>query len=254
VKTALVHSETAGRFDYGREHPLRMERLPLTWRLMEAYGLTRLPSARVLSPEPAAETDIARYHTREYLDVLRRADSGEEPADGAVYGLGLGDNPVFRGLWEVAQLVAGISLLAADVVAFYWAPDGETIAVLTLAPPDNEVVSGPDTRLASTRDPAPGATTEPPQPGAGVPLTLSFIDVVTGTIRGSRAVEITSLYVNNILPYFDQYNLSHRTWSPDSSAVALPIVVNGKDQLSVIPADGSGMTPLPNAELGFWRP
>jgi acetoin utilization protein AcuC len=34
-----------------------------------------------------------------------------------VYGLGLGDNPVFRGLWEVAQLVAAGSLLAADVVA-----------------------------------------------------------------------------------------------------------------------------------------
>jgi len=40
VKTALVHSEAADRFDYGREHPLRMERLPLTWRLMRAYGLT----------------------------------------------------------------------------------------------------------------------------------------------------------------------------------------------------------------------
>jgi acetoin utilization protein AcuC len=70
-----------------------------------------------VAPEPAAETDIARYHTREYLDVLKRADTGEAPADGAVYGLGLGDNPVFRGLWEVAQLVAAGSLLAADLVA-----------------------------------------------------------------------------------------------------------------------------------------
>jgi hypothetical protein len=145
------------------------------------------------------------------------------------------------------------TLLAADVVAFYWAPDGETIAVLTLSPPDDELVGVPGARLASTRGSVPGSTDEPP-PGAGVPLTLSFVDVVSGSIRGSRAVEITSRYVNNILPYFDQYNLSHRTWAPDSSAVALPIVVNGKDQLAVIPADGSGMTPLPNAELGFWRP
>jgi len=117
VKTALVYSEKADSFDYGREHPLRMERLPLTWRLMRAYGLTTLPHARVVAPEPAAETDIARYHTREYLDVLKRADRGLDPADGAVYGLGLGDNPVFRGLWEVAQLVAAGSLTAADLVA-----------------------------------------------------------------------------------------------------------------------------------------
>ncbi len=117
MKTALVYSDKADGFDYGREHPLRMERLPLTWRLMRAYGLTTLPNARVVSPEPAAETDIARYHTREYLDVLKRADTGLDPADGAIYGLGLGDNPVFRGLWEVAQLVAAGSLTAADLVA-----------------------------------------------------------------------------------------------------------------------------------------
>ena len=32
------------------------------------------------------------------------------------FGLGLGDNPVFRGVWEAAQLVAAGSLLAADLV------------------------------------------------------------------------------------------------------------------------------------------
>src|SRR5256712_3033637 len=84
---------------------------------MPAYGLTTVHHARVVAPEPAAETDIARYHTHEYLDVLKRADTGLDPADGALYGLGLGDNPVFRGLWEVAQLVAAGSLTAADLVA-----------------------------------------------------------------------------------------------------------------------------------------
>jgi acetoin utilization protein AcuC len=117
MKTALIHSEACDRFDYGPQHPLRMERLGLTWRLMQAYGLARLPGATVVAPEPAAEADIARYHAREYLDVLKRANTGEEPADGAVYGLGLGDNPVFRGLWEAAQLVAAGSLVAADLVA-----------------------------------------------------------------------------------------------------------------------------------------
>jgi acetoin utilization protein AcuC len=117
VKTALIHSDAWTRFDYGEHHPLRMERLGLTWRLMKAYGLTRRPGSVVLAPEPAAERDIARFHSREYLDVLKRANTGAEPPDGAMYGLGLGDNPVFRGLWESAQLVAAGSLLAADVVA-----------------------------------------------------------------------------------------------------------------------------------------
>ena len=117
MKTALVHSDAWRRFDYGVEHPLRMERLGLTWRLMDAYGLTRLPGVRVLTPEPADEAAIARFHAGDYLAVLKDAELGLEPALAASYGLGAGDNPVFPGLWELARLVAAGSVLAADLVA-----------------------------------------------------------------------------------------------------------------------------------------
>lgn len=117
MKTALIHSEDWRRFDYGPEHPLRMERLGLTWRLMEAYGLTALPRAKVLSPEAAELDEIARFHTREYIEVLRAVSAGDRVPQAARYGLGPGDNPIFPGLWEAAQLAAGGSLLAARLVA-----------------------------------------------------------------------------------------------------------------------------------------
>ena len=117
MTTALIHSEDWARFDYGPQHPLRMERLGLTWRLMQAYGLTRLPDAVVHAPTPAAERDIAAFHAPEYLEVLKIANNGAQPPRGGAFGLGPGDNPVFRGLWEAAQLVAAGSLLAADLVA-----------------------------------------------------------------------------------------------------------------------------------------
>ena len=55
MRTALIHSSEWRRFDYGPEHPLRMERLGLTWRLMEAYGLTTLAArqARDARARPA---------------------------------------------------------------------------------------------------------------------------------------------------------------------------------------------------------
>jgi len=62
MKTALIHTDAYTRFDYGPEHPLRMERLGLTWRLMQAYGLTSMPDARVLAPEPAVGAAIATCH------------------------------------------------------------------------------------------------------------------------------------------------------------------------------------------------
>src|SRR5437660_7001215 len=116
MKTALVYSEEWRRFDYGPTHPLRMERLGLTWRLMEAYGLTTLPDATVHAPAPASERALEVWHTREYLAVLKAANGGVAPRHAERYGLGAGDNPVFPGLWDAARLGAGGSLLAADLV------------------------------------------------------------------------------------------------------------------------------------------
>jgi acetoin utilization deacetylase AcuC-like enzyme len=65
VNTALVHSDQWQQFDYGPEHPLRMERLGLTWRLMEAYGLLALPRAKALTPEPADIAAVERFHARD---------------------------------------------------------------------------------------------------------------------------------------------------------------------------------------------
>jgi acetoin utilization protein AcuC len=117
MTTALVHSQDWARFDYGPEHPLRMERLGLTWRLMEAYGLTTLPQVRVVAPDLAGEDALARFHAREYLEVLEASDSGQASARACRYGLGPGDNPVFPGIWEVARLAAGGSLLGARLIA-----------------------------------------------------------------------------------------------------------------------------------------
>jgi acetoin utilization protein AcuC len=121
VNTALIHSPEWVRFDYGPAHPLRMERLGLTWRLMDAYGLASLPQAKIVAPEPANEASIARFHAPEYLEVLKQVSSGSAQRGqglrrAAQHGLGPGDNPIFAGLWDAARLVAGGSVIAAELV------------------------------------------------------------------------------------------------------------------------------------------
>jgi acetoin utilization protein AcuC len=116
VKTALVHSEDWRRFDYGPEHPLRMERLGLTWRLMDAYGLTSGPKVKVQTPEPASVEMISRFHSLPYIEILRAVSAGDRVPQAARYGLGPGDNPIFPGLWEAAALAAGGSVRAAQLV------------------------------------------------------------------------------------------------------------------------------------------
>jgi acetoin utilization protein AcuC len=117
VKTALFHSDAYARFDYGPSHPLRMERLGLTFALMEAYGLTALPRTRVLAPRAAPEPVLRGFHTAEYLEVLRAAGAGQEVPTAYRYGLGPGDNPIWPGMYEASALACGGSVEAALLVA-----------------------------------------------------------------------------------------------------------------------------------------
>src|SRR3990172_3646052 len=116
MKTAVIYSDEWRRFDYGPEHPLRMERLGLTWRLMEGDGLTARPGVPGLSPPPPGTEAVARFHGREYIEILRAVSAGDWVPHAARYGLGAGDNPIYPGLWEAAELVAGGSLLASQLV------------------------------------------------------------------------------------------------------------------------------------------
>jgi TolB protein len=152
---------------------------------------------------------------------------------------------------------ASRTLLGGSVVAFFWSPDGRTIATLGVAGPDGGVQAATDrfvpalARVAGPRMTSPDAI----DAAAGIGIHLAFVDVATATVRAQRDVRVSDTFVNQILPFFDQYALSHRFWSPDSASLALPLVAaGGGDQLVVIPADGSEPHPIPDRVIGFWSP
>src|SRR4029079_5074231 len=93
-------------------------------------------------------------------------------------------------------------------------------------------------RLASTRDGADAG--RPALDIDGVPVGLQFIDVDAGTASPLQTVEVSPLFVNQVLPYFDQYALSHRVWSPDGTSILLPVIGDGAEVLEVFPAAGTG--------------
>jgi acetoin utilization protein AcuC len=117
VRAAFVYSDRFASFDYGREHPMKPARLRLTRELMEALGLVNLPSSKIVEARSATDEELLLFHTPEYITVLKEAESGMLPAEGAAHGLGYSDNPVFRGVFEWSALCAGASLQAAELVA-----------------------------------------------------------------------------------------------------------------------------------------
>ena len=117
MKTAFVYTDAYLNYDYGPAHPLKIIRLRLTYELIRAYGLLDLPSVQFIPTIKANEEDLALFHSRDYLSVLKQANEGHLHGDMYRYGLGPGDNPIFPGLYDWSLWVTGATLQAVDFVA-----------------------------------------------------------------------------------------------------------------------------------------
>jgi TolB protein len=142
------------------------------------------------------------------------------------------------------------TLLDGSVLGFFWAPDGRTIATLRLARAGDQTAdAGP--ALTAGMVPPMAAATPPP----ATEVRLAFVEVSTGVVRSERVVRLGSHFVNELLPYFDQYAHSHRLWAPDSASILLPLVdATGATQLVAVPADGSDSQAIADGVSGFWSP
>jgi acetoin utilization protein AcuC len=112
----LIYSDAYQRFNYGPTHPLQVNRLKLTMDLIEAFGLLRSKKTRTLETRPASEEEVLTFHSWDYLQVLKEANSGKFRADWGGYGLGPGDNPAFPGVLDWGLFCAGGALQAAEWV------------------------------------------------------------------------------------------------------------------------------------------
>jgi len=138
-------------------------------------------------------------------------------------------------------------LVAGSVVAFFWSPDGRTIAALRI------VAQGED-RIAAVTGVGPRRLI-PAAPVPGLELRLVFVDVESGAIRSQTDVRVGDVFVVQLLPYFDQYALSHRLWAPDSRSIALPLTDgDGTTAVVELPADGSDARRVAEGVAGFWSP
>jgi TolB protein len=154
------------------------------------------------------------------------------------------------------QGFSSISLLDAETgdlevvvpgrsLAFFWSPDGAWLAYLTLQLGGPGV--GPE-RLVSVHA-TPVTHDAPRRPH----LTINVLDVETGESRAVAGFAPSALFVEQFLPFFDQYSRSHRVWSPGSDALVFPAVVaDGTTMITVFGLDGS-ITPLAAGEMASWN-
>jgi len=103
----LYYTDRFMGYNFGPEHPLNPVRLRLSYTLISEFGFLDGPDTCVVEPIPASEEDLLLVHTPQYLEAVK----AEEPD--LAFGLGIDDNPVFKGMYQAARLLAGGSIDAA---------------------------------------------------------------------------------------------------------------------------------------------
>jgi acetoin utilization protein AcuC len=105
-KLAYPYSDTLLGYEFKEEHPLKPDRLKLTYLLSKGVGL--IDKINLIEPQSATKDEIAMFHSTEYIDAVIRV--GKTLGIEARYGLGIPDNPVFPGIYDTAARYVGATL------------------------------------------------------------------------------------------------------------------------------------------------
>jgi acetoin utilization protein AcuC len=115
-KVIFISSSELWDRGFGPNHPLKPERLQRTFELLDEFGFLKNPNVRVVEPQPAKETELELFHTKEYISAVSSLSNGEHHIPAFRFGFGPGDNPIFNGMFESSSLKVGSSLKGAEML------------------------------------------------------------------------------------------------------------------------------------------
>ncbi len=114
----FINSEALGRFSFSPDHPFKPERVRRVFEMCSSKGLFSGPGVSIVNVEEPLDGILETFHTADYIEALRRADSGGEiDLDMLHHGIGSMENPVFKGVHSFSVLSATATVTAARIVA-----------------------------------------------------------------------------------------------------------------------------------------
>jgi acetoin utilization protein AcuC len=118
ARSVFIGSDALGSYSFSEDHPFKPERIRLVYRMCSERGLFSGAGIGIEEVEEGEPDVLERFHTLEYIDALRRADSGTEvDVDMLHHGIGSQENPIFKGVYRFCELSATASLAAARRVS-----------------------------------------------------------------------------------------------------------------------------------------
>ncbi len=114
---AFVYHDRLTRHLLSETHVFRPYRLRYTYELLEAMGAFALDGSALMEPRQARADELHVFHTPAYVDAVAAISRGDRLAEAALYNFavgGMGDNPVYAGMYDAALWTTGASLTAAE--------------------------------------------------------------------------------------------------------------------------------------------
>jgi len=105
-KLVYPYSDSLLDYEFSQEHPLKPERLKLTYLLSKQLGL--LDKVDLFEPAPATRADLELFHSVEFLNAVKK--SGDELSADYKHGIGTPDNPIFPKIFETGAKYVGATL------------------------------------------------------------------------------------------------------------------------------------------------
>jgi TolB protein len=174
---------------------------------------------------------------------------GWSPLDNLLAYTSAGDRShAFYGPMHLVNADTGDRLLLVNdtVIAFFWSPDGRSIAYFKFADPVEDSVQ------VNFETSSRFVLSKPAVQQNRIRLELWVASISSGESTWLATFEPPGLYMSQFLPFFDQYALSHRIWSPESDALVLPMVDSDGPWIYIVSADGDEILPVARGQIGFW--
>ena len=110
--------DIAKTYDFGFSHPLRPERVLLTYDNIRNLGLIDLGQVSEHTSRSATDDEILAVHDESFVAMVKAIDEGRvDEREGLTFGLGTPDDPIFKGMHKASTAVCGASITAAELVA-----------------------------------------------------------------------------------------------------------------------------------------
>ena len=145
MKAAFIYTPDFAIYDYGAGHPMKTIRLKLCFDLLDSYHIFEEKDVQLLKPLPATKEEVTLFHNEDYINALELEDASLFHR----FGLGFGDNPKFKGVYEWSMLSAGASIQAARIVT-----SGEASVAFNIAGGLHHAMPGKASGFCYINDPA----------------------------------------------------------------------------------------------------